>query len=121
MTGGGRCCWRTRLRGEIRAHLLSSDQEQYAELAGQVHDTGDESVADLLADVNTAVLSRLIVELRQVEAALARIGDGSYGVCEDCGVAIPFARLQAYPAATRCVADQERHEKMFAGEGKPTI
>ena len=78
-------------------------------------------MADLLADVNTAVVGRLIVELREVEAALLRMSEGGYGLCEDCGVAIPLARLQAYPAATRCVADQERHEKLYAGENKPTI
>lgn len=112
---------RAHLRDEIRSHLLSADAEQYSELAGAVHDTGDEAIADLLSDVNTAVVGRLIGELREAEGALQRIGAGAYGMCEDCGTAIPFARLQAYPTATRCVADQERHEKLYAEENKPTI
>lgn len=112
---------RTLLRDEIRGHLLNTDTEQYTELAGQVHDTADEAIADLLADVNIAVVGRLIGELRQIEAAMQRISTGAYGVCEDCGAAIPFPRLEAYPTATRCVADQERHEKFYAEENKPTI
>lgn len=112
---------RSRLRALIREELLRNDAEQYGDLAGQVHDTGDESVADLLADVNISVVGRLIQELRDVEAALERINMGSYGICEDCGITIPFTRLSAYPTARRCTADQERHEKLFAEENKPTL
>lgn len=112
---------RSRLRASIREELLRNDAEQYGDLAGQVHDTGDESVADLLADVNITVVGRLIQELREVESALERINMGSYGVCEDCGTTIPFARLEAFPTARRCIADQERHEKMFAEGNKPSL
>ena len=104
------------LRNEIRDELLRSDDEQYNELAGQVHDTGDESVADLIADVNVVNVGRLIVELREVEAALQRFSSGAYGACEDCGVEIPLARLQAYPAARRCLVDQEKYEKSHGEE-----
>jgi len=112
---------RSRLRGLIREELLRNDAEQYGDLAGQVHDSGDESVADLLTDVNISVVGRLIQELREVEAALERINMGSYGICEDCGTDIPFARLEAFPTARRCIADQERHEKMFKEENKPSL
>ncbi|PKM46690.1 MAG: conjugal transfer protein TraR [Gammaproteobacteria bacterium HGW-Gammaproteobacteria-1] len=112
---------RTRLRGEIREHLLTTDREQYSELAGQVHDAGEESVADLLTDVNVAVMGRLIIELREAEAALERISTGGYGRCEDCGIDIPYARLQAYPAARRCIEHQALHEKTYADEGKPSL
>ncbi len=40
----------------------------------------------------------------QLERALERIDDGSYGQCEDCLAPIPPARLEAYPAATLCIA-----------------
>ncbi|WP_394289402.1 TraR/DksA C4-type zinc finger protein [Microbacterium sp.] len=39
----------------------------------------------------------------EVDAALARVAAGTYGVCEVCGRAIPAARLEARPTATRCV------------------
>lgn len=50
-------------------------------------------------------------ELRTVRAALARMDEGSYGECIDCGIDIPFARLQAQPAALRCVPCQEKAEQ----------
>lgn len=107
---------RVRLRQDIREELTRSDDEQYATLAGQVHDSGDESVADLLSDVNTAVISHSIKELREIEAAQERIREGTYGTCEECGEAIPYARLQAYPAARLCIADQERYEASHPDE-----
>ncbi|MCW8840794.1 MAG: TraR/DksA C4-type zinc finger protein [Gammaproteobacteria bacterium] len=107
---------RMQLRQDIRDELLRSDDEQYGELAGQVHDTGDESVADLLSDINSAVIGQSIKALREVEAAQERIREGYYGRCEDCEVDIPYERLRAYPSARRCLADQERYEKLHGEE-----
>ena len=50
-------------------------------------------------------------ELMAIEAARARMADGTYGVCIDCGGEITFERLQAQPAALRCVACQSAYEK----------
>jgi RNA polymerase-binding transcription factor DksA len=49
--------------------------------------------------------------LEQTERALARIADGTYGVCEICGNPIGKLRLQAFPRATLCVADKQRQER----------
>jgi DnaK suppressor protein len=46
----------------------------------------------------------------EIDAALARIEDGSYGWCEETGEPIGLARLQARPVATLCVEAQERRE-----------
>jgi DnaK suppressor protein len=46
--------------------------------------------------------------LRKVERALARIGEGTYGVCESCGQPIPVARLEVLPYATECVTCARR-------------
>jgi DnaK suppressor protein len=51
-------------------------------------------------------------ELQDIEAALARIGDGSYGNCIDCGGEIGRARLKAYPTAERCLPCQEKNERL---------
>lgn len=105
------------LREDIRAELLRADDERYIDLAGRVHDSAEESVADLLADLNLATVDRQINELRAVEAALLRISMGSYNVCESCGEAIGIARLQAQPAASRCIKCQDHIEKQ---QGQPT-
>jgi DnaK suppressor protein len=53
-------------------------------------------------------------ELRQVQDALQRIEDGSYGKCIDCGRPINEARLQAVPWTPYCLADQEKHDQEAA-------
>lgn len=111
---------RERLEEEIREELRKSDKEQYGELAGEVHDMGDEAVADLLADLNVSTVSRLIMELREAEAALQRMAMGSYGLCEDCNTPIPFERLSVSPSARRCLEHQEQQERLFK-EGKRPI
>jgi len=106
---------RAALAAEIRREVSRARNEPFSEVAGTVHDTGDEALADLVADIDNAEVTRDLAELRELEAARARIADGSYGVCADCGVDIPLARLRAQPAALRCLACQERREKTYRG------
>jgi phage/conjugal plasmid C-4 type zinc finger TraR family protein len=70
-------------------------------------------VADLLADVAEAEVTRDLGELRMLERALKRVSEGTYGQCVDCGGEIPFERLQAQPGAERCLSCQQRHEKTY--------
>jgi RNA polymerase-binding transcription factor len=105
------------LRQHVRDVLLESKREDFAELAGRVHDRGEEAVADLLTSTNVAVLEREVNELRDVEAALQRIRTGSYGVCDTCGDDIERERLEAYPAAERCV-DCERDREVGRAGGR---
>jgi DnaK suppressor protein len=94
----------------VREELLRADEEAYRELAGAVADPGDESTADLLADVNLAVISNHINEIRDVEAALMRIARGVYGECVGCEREIEVARLDVHPTALRCHDCQVRYE-----------
>ena len=48
--------------------------------------------------------------LKKIDSALERIGDGSYGFCEETGEEIGLKRLEARPVATLCVEAQERRE-----------
>ena len=50
-------------------------------------------------------------EMAEIQAALARIDAGTYGICEVCGEEMSPARLEAFPMARRCVRCQERLEK----------
>lgn len=109
------------LRREISAELLHSDEEQYGDLAGQVHDTGEAALADLLVDIELASIDRHVQEIRDIDAALMRIATGSYGECCDCQEPIAIERLAAYPTARRCIACQEAHDRTFAHGGQPTL
>ncbi|GAA0570097.1 TraR/DksA family transcriptional regulator [Actinomadura livida] len=46
--------------------------------------------------------------LEEIDAALARLDDGTYGLCEDCGEPVPEGRLEIIPYARRCVQCQQR-------------
>ncbi|MFZ5592966.1 MAG: TraR/DksA family transcriptional regulator [Pseudomonadota bacterium] len=109
------------LREQIRQELLRSDEQHYLDLATAVHDTGEESVADLLSDLDIALIDRHVNEIRDVEEALQRIATGVYGICADCGGEVGYERLSAYPTAQRCYSCQQRHEQGFAEEGRPKL
>ena len=106
---------------EVRQDLLKSDDDRAALLADRVRDVGDESLADLIVDLDLADTDRDLEELRDVEAALARMSLGTYGTCVDCGGPVPFARLDAYPVAKRCQPCQRSHEHAFVQKGKPSL
>jgi phage/conjugal plasmid C-4 type zinc finger TraR family protein len=98
------------LRAEIAGQLRTQDDPRLVGLRNRMEETDDWAVADMMAEQDIALVSRDLAELAEVEAALARIADGTYGECSDCGNPIPPARLEAYPTARRCVACQEAAE-----------
>lgn len=106
---------------EVRQDLLTSDDDRAALLADRVRDVGDESLADLIVDLDLADIDRDLEELRDVEAALARMSLGAYGTCLNCGGPIPVERLEAYPTAKRCQPCQRVHERSYAHKGQPSL
>jgi len=57
-------------------------------------------------------------QLQDVERAMGRLDDGTYGTCEACGRVIPIERLEARPATRFCLDDQQRAEaEAAAGNG----
>ncbi|MFQ5544845.1 MAG: TraR/DksA family transcriptional regulator [Acidiferrobacterales bacterium] len=109
------------LKSQVQTELLATGNEHYVELAGRVHDSGDESVADLLTEVNLAIMDRHVKEMWDIDAALDRMTDGVYGTCIDCNNPVPYGRLQAYPTAKRCYACQTRYEKNYAQPKRPGL
>jgi len=101
---------REQLRGEVLDHLNGIEDSAMTELHGQVHDSGEESIADMLADVSIASLEQQSREIAALESALARIRSGRYGVCVDCEIDIEIERLRANPAAERCYDCQAKKE-----------
>jgi len=107
---------------EVRDALEHSENQQYVELIGRVPaDIGDQSVGDALADLNLAIIDRHIQELRDIEAAKARLAQRTYGICIGCGDDIAYDRLHAYPTAKRCVICQQQRERTYAHGGTPTL
>ena len=101
---------RTALRTGVKAQLQGSGDDRVVGLRNRLNETDDWAVADSLAELDIAGVRHALNDLTDVDAALARMRDGSYGVCVDCGDAIAPARLSAYPTATRCIECQQAHE-----------
>jgi RNA polymerase-binding transcription factor DksA len=99
------------LRADVAAKLKTQDDPRLVGLRNRMEDTDDWAAADAMAAHDIALVSRDLTELANVEQALRRVADGTYGECVDCGNAIPYERLAAYPAARRCVACQESEER----------
>lgn len=112
---------REALLAELREDAARVREQPYSEHAGSAPDTGDESVATLIADLEQADVTRDLDEFRGLESAKSRIAGGEYGTCIDCGGDIGFPRLKATPSALRCIDCQNRHEKTFGGEPKPSL
>ena len=107
---------RTALRVEVKTQLAGSGDEGVVGLRNRIQESGDEwGVADGLAELDLAEVRHALAELTEVDAALARMRDGTYGDCIDCGVEIAPARLAAYPTAKRCVRCQDAFEKKTNG------
>ncbi len=99
---------RIELRREIAVML---DEEASLGLSDhEVEDIGE--IAQDMQEVlqgDSMILNELHL-LDAVEEALRRLGDGTYGLCTDCGQPIPEKRLEAIPWAVRDIACQERCE-----------
>lgn len=96
---------------EVRVKGPEADRAPSHEPRNQVEDLGEQGELRIREAVAHAEQERDIDELRQIAAAKERMVRGAYGLCVDCGIDIPLARLQAQPAAARCVRDQERYEQ----------
>ncbi len=104
---------------EQRAASARILEEQEADLTGLLRDSGDgagQDQADLGAtsferDHELTVLNHEREKVAQIDRALARIDDGTYGVCESCGNPIGKMRLMAFPRATLCMTCKQREER----------
>lgn len=86
-------------RAELRKELLNIEDKLDDEPSKDWEDRATERQGD---EVLEALGTHDMSELRQVEAALARIADGTYGECARCGDPISPERLAALPATPLC-------------------
>jgi DnaK suppressor protein len=113
-----------RFRRELeaeRARVVSALDNLRSENAGSMGDEAEESsVGNHMADTASVTVDREIdysLEeneervLGEIDAALARIVNGTYGRCERCGKEIEAERLEAIPYATLCIDDKRRDER----------
>ena len=112
---------REELLKEVQEVAGRDEDEPFRKLAGEVADSGDESVATTLIDTDHAAVGRDLAEVRAIDRSLERIAAGSYGRCVECGDQIPHERLQVNPTAERCFPCQDHFEKTHTHENWPQI
>lgn len=104
---------------EIKAELermrdgLDEDQQDRAGDEGDYteHDSGDLSQSMFNREMDATIEGQVGRRLEDVERALEKIEEGSYGVCDDTGEEIPKGRLEAVPEAIRTVEAQQSFER----------
>ncbi len=98
------------LKSRLQTQLSGLSRAEHAhEVLTQDGDDVPQRSSD--REVDLAVTDIETKELGAVSAALSRLKTGEYGVCVDCGADIPFDRLQAEPAALRCMACASARER----------
>jgi DnaK suppressor protein len=107
------------LQAEVRSGRAAAGDKPSAVPRSHVQDDGEVAEERMRGAVRHADEERDIEELRQIEAARERMAQDRYGRCVDCDADIPLARLQAQPAAERCLGCQEAYEQ--AHPAKPRL
>jgi len=95
-------------RRDIQTTLRALEQEGSAAGEAEVRDFTDEATADQGASDSLEAATILSQTLEDVQDALRRMEDGSYGKCTVCGREIEPARLEAVPWTPYCLEDQEK-------------
>ena len=94
----------------LRAELISSLPGRDAIYIEQTSDALDQTQSAADRDLAVEALNRHSARLREVDAALARINDNTYGICLHCEEDIGARRLKAVPWAGYCIACQQRRD-----------
>ena len=97
------------LRQQIDA-AQAAQQSSAAAGGAEVTDLKDQAERSQRMALQNTEMQRDIDELAALQHALARLDDGSYGICTDCTQPIGAERLAAAPAAMRCLGCQTRFE-----------
>lgn len=108
----------------IRKALLAAREELVADMEGSSAEVrelrdptdtpaelGEKASTEFNQEVYYSLRHRSGLTLRQIDEALRRIDEGTFGKCERCGKDIGKARLMAMPLATMCIACKEKEEK----------
>ena len=96
-------------RREVQDKLRSLRETLPVE-AGVVRDAEEQSVDDFVTEVDMALMQMKSETLNKIDQAIARLEDGTYGVCQECDGEISAPRLKALPFAPLCRTCQEDAE-----------
>ena len=98
---------------------MAEDERDLGEKEGDFteHDSGDMSQNMFTREMDASIGEQVERRLREVDRALRKIEEGTYGLSDESGESIPKGRLEAVPEAIRTVEEQQRFEQ----ERRPPI
>ncbi|MFW6119073.1 MAG: TraR/DksA family transcriptional regulator [Planctomycetota bacterium] len=103
-------------------HLQNGALKTGGESVNDLSEVAAEHMADrgsdnFVQDLMVRILQDCDAEVCDINRALAKIDDGTYGLCEDCAEPISRKRLSALPFARLCIECKREEEKHLAGQG----
>ncbi len=103
--------WKDDILKEARETLqhLQDENQNHPDLADRASSETDRAIELRARDRQRKLIAK-------IDAAIARIDDGTYGYCEETGEPISLRRLEARPIATLSIEAQERHERRGRGD-----
>jgi DnaK suppressor protein len=101
----------SRLRDETYEKIADFRRDQGQETPSSPGDEMDQARSTTDVETHASLIERAEDRLRLIDEALARVDNGSYGICAECGEDIPVERLKALPFALFCVDCQEKRSK----------
>jgi DnaK suppressor protein len=88
----------------LRQHAMLRERLQALQRRAVAAETDVDGIALSTQEEALAAMEELSRQIGEIDLALAKLGNGTYGICDGCGQVIPRRRLEVLPAAARCVA-----------------
>ena len=107
---------------ERQKQLRAGDSEQRdAELSDYDQHPADDGSETFEAELDQTTLAILQAEAEDVQTAMQRLEEGTYGICIIGGEEIPEGRLEAIPEAIRCIEHQRIYDAELRARGGPLL
>ncbi len=101
---------RKKLADDLHDLRYQKNPTSSGDAADAAFEAGSDEMASQLAELDSR-------EITQIERAIARLKQGTYGLCESCGDKIPVGRLNALPYTTLCIECQREMERYPSSAG----
>ena len=95
---------------ELRNEIFNKLGKEYNKQFDTPQDLEEQSLIDLIEDTGLAIADMRREKLTEMDEAIRKLEDGTYGICEDCSTEIDEARLKVVPLTPCCVTCQAKKE-----------
>ncbi len=97
---------------DIKEKLFEQLGKEYRKEIDAALDEGDKALADLAEETGLTIVNIRKDMLEKIDHAIEKLDQGTYGICEDCGIEISEQRLKAVPFAVYCIECKQKREEL---------